>query len=71
VTAVRDRLEEETRTMLRRRRDPALLLRWLESPQGRDDLELWTLCRELLPDGARRDRAEAQVRLLDRELGHS
>lgn len=69
VTAVRDRLEEETRTMLRRRRDPALLLRWLESPPGRGDLELWTLCCELLPAGARRDRAEAQVRLLNRELG--
>ena len=71
VTAVRDRLEEEARATLRRRRDPALLLRWLESPQGRDDLELWTLCRELLPDGAWRDRAEAQVRLLNRQLGGS
>lgn len=69
VTAVRDRLEEEVRATLRRRRDPALLLRWLESPQGRDDLELWTLCCEVLPAGAQRDRAEAHVRLLNRELG--
>jgi transcriptional regulator of acetoin/glycerol metabolism len=70
VTAVRDRMEEEARATLRRRRDPGLLLRWLESPQGRDDLELWTLCCELLPAGARRDRAEAQVRLLNRQLGN-
>jgi transcriptional regulator of acetoin/glycerol metabolism len=69
VSAVRDRLEEEARATLRRRRDPALLLRWLESPSGRDDLELWTLCCELLPSGVMRDRAEAQVRLLDREFG--
>jgi hypothetical protein len=71
VLAVRDRLEEEARATVRRRRDPALLLRWLESPQGRSDLELWTLCWELLPDGAMRDRAQAQVRLLNREFGRS
>jgi hypothetical protein len=69
VTAVRERIEEEARATLRRRRDPGLLLRWLDSPQGRDDLELWTLCCELLPAGAPRDRAEAQVRLLNRDLG--
>ncbi len=69
VAAVRDRLEEEIRSMLRRRRDPTLLLRWLNSEPGRGDLELWSLCRDLLPAGAMRDRADARVRLLNRELG--
>ncbi|MDT3446315.1 hypothetical protein [Pseudofrankia sp. BMG5.37] len=68
VAHVRELLREEMNLALLRRGDPRLLMNWAASPLGRDDLELWQACRQLLPDGPDHDRVTARINVLDREL---
>jgi len=39
-----------------------------QGPAGEDDVALWQACHLLLPPGPDRDRAEARLTLLDRDL---
>ncbi len=48
---------------------PALLRRWLELPEGRDDRDGWEVLHRRAPDSAARARADGHLAGLDFELG--
>ena len=48
---------------------PALLRRWLELPEGRDDRDGWEVLHRWAPDSAARARADGHLAGLDFELG--
>ena len=48
---------------------PALLRRWLELPEGRDDRDGWEVLHRRAPDAAARARAGGHLAGLDFELG--
>lgn len=50
-------------------RRPALLRRWLELPEGRDDRDGWEVLERRAPDAAARARAGGHLAGLDFELG--
>lgn len=69
VARVRADLRERMRTALLRAGDPAQLSRWLETPEGRDDTDLWSVYRSSLhPESAAFARASARISVLNREL---
>jgi hypothetical protein len=68
VRAVRDELQAQVRGSLLRSGSVGPLLAWAETV-AREDVLLWEAARALLPPGPRRDRVEAHLALLQRDLG--
>ncbi len=60
----RSRVEQQVRAALIGRPDPDLLERWLDTPWGRDDAELWQLLAGTARTATTRAIAEAEVRRL-------
>ena len=70
VVRVRSDLRERMRAALLRGGDPKLLARWIQTPEGRDDTDVWAVYRSALdPKSSVFAQATARIRLLDRELG--
>jgi hypothetical protein len=69
VEAVRERLRRELRSCLLAKCDADLLLRFGESGDGREDLDIWEAClRTLPPSSPRVPVVAARVRQLNEEL---
>jgi hypothetical protein len=70
VRRLRAELHGGLRAALLHQADPDLLLRYCESPDGRDDQELWQACLSALPPGSpRRPWLRAQLERINDELG--
>ncbi|MBM2618972.1 transcriptional regulator [Actinoplanes sp. LDG1-06] len=70
VIRLRRLVDDRLRAALLNARDRGLLQRWLHSPWGADDLEIWEAYAQLLPPNApARPLAMARIRELQRELG--
>lgn len=68
VVELRDSLHTRIRAAVVAERDPALLLRFADSPHSRDDWQLWQTATRTLPQGTILQQAHAHLRLLDRRL---
>ncbi|MCX5041588.1 transcriptional regulator [Aldersonia sp. NBC_00410] len=70
VVRIRADLREQMRAAMLRAGDPGQLGRWLATPEGREDSELWAVYRAALDPGSTAfARASARIAVLDRELG--
>ena len=70
MVRIRADLREQMRAAMLRAGDPGQLGRWLATPEGREDAELWAVYRAALDPGSTAfARASARIAVLDRELG--